>query len=237
MLSRLLRETKNSYKRLQTTIHSPEHFLNKYSGKIVGVGDIFDLKRSAIVGESERDYLKRTEKWWKHIVSFVVGNHDAALLRRNFSDSQEFYKNKNVLALHGHQLKFTFNQAKIMEYEKYWDVQFSEDSIMHDIEEFVFSVFNKFFSLHGKRAYAQALSTLEGIDKRNMLSEDVDIVITGHTHLSFDEKIIYKNKKYRVINCGSSLHGKKFNPVYVEEIDLWFVSDLHLGTIKSVFDY
>jgi len=66
-----------------------------------------------------------------------------------------------------------------------------------------------------------------------LLDDKVETVITGHTHLPFNVKLMYKGKRYRVANCGSSLHGKVFKPIYVRKIDKWFVSDLHLGTAKS----
>ena len=210
---------------------NPEKFLKKYSGKIVGVGDIFDHHRTSIVGESQELYLQRTEKYWKHLSDFIVGNHDAEILADycfQFNPVR-IYRNGPVLALHGHQLKFSFNQAQIMKYEK----MRYESRLLWDVEEWFCKTFHKYFRLKGKKAYAQALVTIEEVDCRGLLDDKVDTIITGHTHLPFDVKLNYKGKKYRVVNCGSSLHGKVFKPVYVRRIDRWFVSDLHLGTAKS----
>ena len=214
---------------------NPEKFLKKYSGKIVGVGDIFDFFRSSVPNEQHSEYLKRTEKHWQHLSDFIVGNHDAAFLDRHKEvfNPIRIYRNGPVLALHGHQLKFSFDQAQVMKYENKWITNRSVPSLFWDFEEWCCKTFNKYFTLHGKKAYAQALVTLEEVEKKNLLDDRVDTVITGHTHLPFDVKLYYKGKRYRVVNCGSSLHGKVFKPVYVRRIDKWFVSDLHLGTAKS----
>lgn len=217
---------------------NPKKFLKRYSGKIVGVGDTFDLSRSSIVGETSKEYLDRTAEWWSHISDFVEGNHDSKFLQK-FKDQLnpvKIYRKGPVLALHGHQLKFTFNQSLIIKSEKRWDTDISRSSLFWDIEEWFCAKFNKYFRVLGKKAYAQALSTLEEISKAGLLDDKVRIIITGHTHLPFRAKIKWKNKKYKVINCGSSLYGKKFSPVYIKEIDKWFVSDLHLGTAKSLLN-
>lgn len=216
----------------------PSKFLERYSGKIVGVGDIFDFYRSSVLNEKATDYIKRTEKWWKHIEVFIEGNHDSMFMRR-FKDIFQpirIYRRGPVLALHGHQLKFTYKQAEMIKYEQKWDVETPQPSLFWDFEEWVLKKVNKFFKMHGKRAYAQALTTLEECEKRGILDDRVKIIITGHTHLPFKTKVTWKGKEYKVVNCGSSLHEKKFNPVYVPEIDRWFVSDLHLGTAKSVLN-
>lgn len=217
---------------------NPEKFLKRYSGKIVGVGDIFDFSRSSVSNETHDQYLKRTKRWWKHIGNFVIGNHDSVFLERHkdIFNPVRIYRNGPALALHGHQLKFTFNQAMIMKYEQKWKTDIAKPSLFWDVEEWLCMKFNKYFKIHGKKAYAQALSTLEEVEKKGLLDDKVRIIITGHTHLPFKTKITYKGREYKVINCGSSLHGKKFNPIYVGEIDRWFVSDLHLGTAKSLLN-
>ena len=187
------------------------------------------------MGENEKEYLARTKKYWKHIESFVIGNHDAALLRGN---KQQFnptgaYINGPVLALHGHQLQFSFDQAQVMKYENKWITNRTIPSLFWDVEEWCCKTFNKYFTLHGKKAFAQAIVTLEEVEKKGLLTDKIDTVITGHTHLPFDVRLYYKGKRYRVVNCGSTLHGKVFKPVYVRRIDRWFVSDLHIGTAKS----
>lgn len=219
-------------------IKNPKTFLKKHSGKIVGVGDIFDFFRSSVPNETHEEYLERTKEWWVHLSTFIVGNHDSSFLQRHKSTFNPIrvYKNGSVLALHGHQLKFAFDQAMVMKYELKWATQIPIPSVFWDIEEWCCRVFNQYFSLHGKKAYAQALTTIGDIDREGLLTEEVDIIITGHTHLPFDVDISYKHKKYRVVNCGSSLHGKKFKPIYIESIDRWFVSDLHLGTNKSILN-
>ena len=75
--------------------------------------------------------------------------------------------------------------------------------------------------------------TLNEVDKKGLLTDDINTIITGHTHLPFSVRLHYGKKRYRVANCGSTLTGKKFKPIYIREIDRWFVSDLHLGTAKS----
>lgn len=215
-------------------------FLDNHAGKIVGVGDIFDHSRSSVVGESIPQYLERTRQYWQSFDSFVIGNHDAFLLRKYGPKYRlcqtDIYRNGPVLALHGHQLKFSFQQAKVIKYEREWYKEKSQGSMFWDIEEFFCRTFHKYFRLRGKRAYSQALLALQEIDKAGLLDDEVTTVIMGHTHLSYKQKVEYKGKKYKVINCGSSLHGKKFNPYYCEEIDRWFVSDFHLGTAKSVLN-
>ena len=216
---------------------NPRKFLEKYSGKVVGVGDIFDFYRSSVADETAEEYLERIKPYWKHINTFIVGNHDADLLKR-FSKqyglaSTRIYRNGPVLALHGHQLPFSFDQAQVMKYENKWVTNRSVPSVFWDLEEWCCKVFNKYFTLHGKKAYAQALLTLEEVEKKGLLTKEIDTIITGHTHLPFNVKLFYKGKRYRVANCGSTLHGKVFKPVYIRRIDKWFVSDLHLGTAKS----
>lgn len=213
-------------------------FLKSKKGRIVGVGDIFDHQRSSIVGETQQQYLERTKKYWSKIGDFVVGNHDAILLRENKDrlNVHEIYRKGPVLALHGHQLVFSFRQAQIIKYEQKWKVDRSESSLFWDVEEWFCSTFNKYFNLKGKKAYSQALSVIQEVDKAGLLDEKTRIIITGHTHLPFDTKVLFKGKKYRVVNCGSSLHGKRFNPVYIKEIKKWFVSDLHIGTKKSLLN-
>jgi len=214
---------------------NPEKFLKKYSGKIIGVGDTFDFFRSSNPEETFEEYLDRTYKYWIHINTFIAGNHDAVLLERMHNDHKyilpwtRIYRNGPVLALHGHQLKFSFDQAQIMKYE---NMRY-EARWFWDIEEWCCKTFYSFFTLHGKKAYAQDLSTLQEVDNMGLLDDKVETVITGHTHLPFNVKLMYKGKRYRVANCGSSLHGKVFKPIYVRKIDKWFVSDLHLGTAKS----
>lgn len=214
---------------------NPEKFLKKYSGKIVGVGDIFDFFRSSVDGETHDEYLVRTEPYWKHIDDFIVGNHDAVFLERHKTIFKpvRIYRNGPVLAIHGHQLKFSFDQAQVMKYENKWTTNRSVPSLFWDLEEWCCKTFNKYFTLHGKKAYAQALVTLEEVEKKGLLDDEIDTIITGHTHLPFNVKLHYKGKRYRVANCGSSLHGKVFKPIYVSRINKWFVSDLHLGTTKS----
>ena len=216
-------------------MNSIERFLEEHSGKIVGVGDIFDYKRSSVTHETMNNYLIRTEKWWRHIETFVIGNHDAQLLNRckDRFNSVRIYKNNNVLAIHGHQLRMAFEQARIIKYESNWSLDLPFPSILKDIEEWTYRTFNKYFTLQGKRKYAQALATLSCIDNANLLDDNIDTIITGHTHLPFDTTILFKGRRIRVMNLGSSLHGKKFNPEYVKSIDRYFVSDLHLGTNKS----
>lgn len=216
-------------------------FLKYNSGRIVAVGDTFDHYRSSVVGETEEAYLSRTRCYWKHIKHFVIGNHDAFLLRSTKNDVLknsycDYFLKDGVLALHGHQLKFSFDQAQIMKYEKKWFVKKAPIDRYWDIEEWFCKIFNRYFNLKGKRAYAQALNNLQELDNRGLLDESVHTVITGHTHLPFRKRVVYKNKRYRVINTGSSLHGKRFNPVYIKDLDLWFVSDLHLGSKKSKLD-
>lgn len=213
-------------------------FLKRKSGRIIGVGDIFDHFRSSVVGESTKEYLERTKKYWQHIDHFIIGNHDAVLLRKNKDKFKvhNIYREGPVLALHGHQLKFSFEQAKIMKYEDKWHTEKAGPSLFWDAEEWICKKFNKYFNLRGEKAYAQAISNLQELDKHGLLTEEINTIITGHTHLPFRERVKYKGKEYRVVNCGSSLHGKKFNPIYVEEIDKWFVSDLHLGTSKSLLN-
>ena len=214
---------------------SIEKFLCKHSGRIVGVGDIFDHSRSSVHGETKEDYLTRTNIHWQHIDTFVHGNHDSMFLKDfKHLKSCRIFKERNVLALHGHQLLFTFNQSRILKYEHRFYAKFhSRSSWFWDFEEWCCKTFNKFFMLHGKKAYAQALTTLEEVEKKELLDAGVSVVITGHTHLPFDVKMFYKGKRYRVVNCGSTLHGKVFKPVYVRQINKWFISDLHLGTTKS----
>ena len=217
---------------------NPEKFLKKYSGKIIGVGDTFDFYRSSITGETCDEYLIRTSVWWKHISNFIIGNHDAKFLNK-FSDKFNpirIYRNGPVLALHGHQLKFTFNQAKIIKYEEKWDTDIAKPSLFWDIEEWFCKKFNKYFRIYGKKAYAQAISTIEECNKKGLIDDNTKVIVTGHTHLPFKTKIKWKDREFRVINCGSSLHGKKFNPIYVPEVDKWFISDLHLGTTKSILN-
>ena len=131
------------------------------------------------------------------------------------------------------ELKFTQDQAEMIRSEEKWDTDIVKSSIIWDIEEWFCRKFNKYFKIHGKKAYAQAITTLEECEKLKILDERVRIIITGHTHLPFKAKIKWQGREYRVINCGSSLYEKKFNPVYIREVDRWFVSDLHLGTAKS----
>lgn len=210
-------------------------FLKKQSGKIVGVGDIFDYSRSSIVGETYANYLERTKPYHDHIKMFIHGNHDSMFLKaHHFLPQCRRYRNKNVLAIHGHQLIYTFDQSRILKYEHRWHSKLAQASLFWDCEEWVIKVFNKYFIKHGKKAYAQALSVLTEIDQAGLIdSDEIDTVIVGHTHLPFDVEVGYKGRKIRVANCGSATHGGKFNPIYVKEIDTYFVSDLHLGTSKS----
>jgi len=141
---------------------NPEKFLKKYSGKIIGVWDTFDFFRSSNPEETFEEYLDRTYKYWIHINTFIAGNHDAVLLERMHNDHKyilpwtRIYRNGPVLALHGHQLKFSFDQAQIMKYE---NMRY-EARWFWDIEECCCKTFYSFFTLDGKKAYAQALLTL-----------------------------------------------------------------------------
>ena len=216
---------------------TPHYLLQAYSGKIVSVGDTFDHYRSSVVNETIGAYLYRTEQYWAHISDFVIGNHDSRFLEHNKQfNAIEFYKNGSILAFHGHQLWFSFNKKKIKEYESKWFSFVSEDSLFWDIEEWIVKKANKYFKLDVAKAKIQAYKNLSVMDKMGQLTEEIDTIITGHTHLAFDVTITYKDKEYRVINLGSCLHEKEFNPVYIESIDKWFVSDLHLGTAKSVLN-
>lgn len=210
-------------------------FLRKNSGRIIGVGDIFDHSRSSISGETKEAYLARTKRYWKHIRTFIHGNHDSMFLNDfDHLNSVRIYKKKNVIALHGHQLQFTFKQSRILKYEhRFYAKMHSKSSVFWDVEEWFCRKFNKYFAIHGKRAYAQGLSVLSELDKAGMLSDEIDTIIVGHTHLPFDVKVNHNGKRYRVANCGSSNHGQKFNPIFVKSINRWFVSDFHMGTNKS----
>ena len=44
---------------------TPKEYLEKYSGKIVSVGDTFDYYRSSIEGETQWEYLNRTYEYWE----------------------------------------------------------------------------------------------------------------------------------------------------------------------------
>lgn len=216
---------------------TPVELLEKYSGKIVSVGDTFDHLRSSVINETMDAYIARTKSYWQHISDFVIGNHDSRFLEYNKQfNATEFYKNGSVLAFHGHQLWFSFNRKKIKEYEYKWFSFVSEDSLFWDMEEWVLRKFNKYFKLDVAKAKMQAYKNLSVMNKVGQLTDEIDTVITGHTHLAFDVEIIYLGKLYRVINLGSALHEKEFNPVYIEKIDKLFVSDLHLGTAKSILN-
>ena len=211
-----------------------EGFLKENSRKIVGVGDIFDYSRSSIIGESEEDYLNRTKKYWENFEHFIVGNHSANFLRRNFQKNKvsNVYRKENVLALHGHQFTCDFNPELISKYESKFDHS-PKFSLFWEIEERTIAWGNKLFRRDSISASKRALEILKMLDKRDYLKNEVDTVIVGHDHLAFDTKVMYNEKMYRVANCGSGCKGFEFNPVYVEKIDRWFVSDLHLGTSKS----
>lgn len=209
-------------------------FLEKHSGKIIGVGDIFDYSRSPILGETEQEYIIRTAPYWKHFEFFVTGNHDFSFLEKNFKlDSSRIFHEENVLAIHGHQLTCNFNQELIEKYEGKFDRE-PRFSLFWEIEERLLAWGNKFFRRSEKSAKRRALSILKKLDGRKLLWDTTNTVIVGHDHLAFDVKVEFKGKVYRVANCGSGCKGFEFNPVYVEEIDRWFVSDLHLGTRKAV---
>lgn len=217
---------------------TPKELLENHSGKIVAVGDTFDHYRSSVVGETMEQYLARTEQYWKHISEYVTGNHDSRLLT-HFKDkfnASEFYKEGSVLAFHGHQLWFAFNKDKVKNYEKNWFTSIAPKSIFWDIEEWACKAFNKYFLLNKRQMYIQAYTNVRTLHKAGLLSKDLDTIITGHTHIPFDIQISFLGKNYRVVNLGCPLHGKKFNPVYIKKIDRWFVSDLHLGTIKSILN-
>lgn len=217
---------------------TPIDYLQKYSGRIVSVGDTFDHKRSSIIGETQKEYLDRIEAYWCHIEVLIKGNHDAILLEDNFKEEliPEYYKKGSVLAFHGHQLCFSFNRKSLKDYEFKWKASKSEYSLICDIEEWIYKVFNKYFKLDQEKAADIALNKLKKIDSQSLLTAEIDTIITGHTHLAYDVQVIYKDKKYRVINLGSPLYGKEFNPVYIPSIDKLFVSDLHLGTNKSLLN-
>lgn len=214
---------------------TPKQYLEKYSGKIVSVGDTFDYYRSSIEGETQWEYLNRTYQYWKHIRIFVRGNHDSYFLREN-CPSFEIYREKNVIAFHGHQVWVDFDEVKLKLLESKWITNNPKKSLFWDIEEAILLFLNKRFQLNKKQSYIQAFNTLSCLNKHKLLSEEIDTVITGHTHLPFDVKINYRDKEYRVINLGSTLKGKPFNPVYIESVDKLFISDLHLGTNKSIFN-
>jgi len=217
-----------------------EQFLQKHSGKIVAVGDTFDFYRSSMLGENSSEYLARTAKYWTHISDFVIGNHDAKFLEeyRDMFNPVRIYKNGPVIALHGHQLRAKFDKVCILRNEKMWHTKIAKKSIFWDIEEWICKKLNKYFTMVGDRAYNQALKTIKELLDKGLLDKRVRVIITGHTHLPFDVRVYCypKNRWYRVINCGSTLHSKVFNPIYIEEIDKYFVSDLHLGTNKSILN-
>lgn len=148
----------------------------------------------------------------------------------------EIYREGSVMAFHGHQLWFDFDLAKIEYYEKKWSCEVSSSSLFWDIEEWVVGKLNKYFQLDKKQAYVQAFKTLSCLNKLGQLYPETDTVITGHTHLPFDVEINFRGKEYRVVNLGSALKGKPFNPVYIKSIDKLFISDLHLGTKKSLLE-
>lgn len=208
--------------------------LLKYSGRIVSVGDTFDHKRSSVEDESIEDYLERTSPWWKHIEHFVHGNHDAVFLKVNSQlKSSEFYKEGNVLALHGHQLSYNFDYKKIDLVEASWFVRKSKFSLFWEIEEFFVNNLNKLFQVKGWLARTYAKVCLKRIMKQGLLDANTNVVIMGHTHLPFDVLVEFQGKTFRVINLGSTLKKCKWNPVYIPEIDKLFISDLHIGTNKS----
>lgn len=212
------------------------NFLLENSGKIVAVGDTFDLKRSCIKGEKFLDYYFRVLPFACHIKYFIKGNHDSRFLdtlkikhERNLR-GVEYFKLDGILAFHGHQIRANYDPKRITKKEDKYDVEQQCAQLSDDLEEWACCTFNKFFVPKKKGAKKHALKVLNMLDAQNLLPYDVHTVIHGHTHLPYDVQVEFKGREYRVANCGSSLNNKIFNPIYIESLDLWFISDLHLGT-------
>ena len=85
---------------------SPMDFLERKSGKIVALGDTFDLKRCS-KKMKVFEYWEYTKKWHKHLKYMIPGNHDYKFLlyfQRNQKVIHEnFVKLGPVLCFHGHQ--------------------------------------------------------------------------------------------------------------------------------------
>lgn len=215
----------------------PMEYLETHSGKIVGLGDIFDFKRSKIKEGGPFRYWQETHKWHKHLFKMIPGNHDWRFMGF-FNDKkiimENFVEFGPVLAFHGHQQFCGVGTDREKRWLDNWDCVRPKKSLFYDIEEWFFVNFAKFFYPGEKRQECLALITLNFLDREGVLSDNIKYVISGHTHLPVDVTVKYKGKEYRVVNTGSALKGNKFNPVYIEEVDLHFVSDLHLGSAKSV---
>lgn len=208
------------------------NFFEQNSGKIISVGDTFDYSRSFLYDETETAYIERTRHIWRHIHTFVYGNHDKKFLERNFSNSLEYYREGEVLAFHGHQFQCKFQRCIINKYEQKFDHK-PKHSLFWDIEEKLLETFNSFFIPDEETAKNRALKKLRILEK-NAVKMDFNILILGHTHLPYDVKVNYNGKDYRVVNLGSACKNQVCNKAYIESINKWFVSDLHLGTKKSI---
>lgn len=205
------------------------------SGKIIGVGDIFDYSRSYVIDESPQEYLARTNQHHKHFELFIHGNHDAKFLDQNLDPKYvtKEYDNQGVLAIHGHQIQTLFCKKAVEKYEQRFNSN-PRTSLYWDFEEWLLSAFNKYFIPEGIKASKRAKRKLGILERAGYDLSKYHTIISGHTHLPYDIKVDYKGKTIRVANCGSGCTGQTINPVYVEKLDRWFVSDLHLGTKKSV---
>lgn len=230
-----------------------EGFLEEYSGRIIAVGDTFDLKRSSVVGETGHAYLKRTEKWHQHIKTFIKGNHDYDLLTQNKNDRVEPALVRHygpALCFHGHQLTTGVFTKKERLYLKKWNGNESIPSLYEDVKEWMFTEWASKFTPKNKGAKRWADRVVDLCAAHKLIQRYTRYIIFGHFHLPFiydtsysgifrisqSGIIVHRTIPIRIINLGSALRGNVFNPVYVREIDKWFVSDLHLGCKKSVLD-
>lgn len=211
-------------------------FLLKNGSKTIALGDTFDFKRND-VSEDENEYLEKTSLYHKLIGYFVGGNHDFYFVKRNRKRLNSVLNlvnvKKNVLFFHGHQLFTGFYTPKEWRYLKYYNTgpRFNPFS---KLEWFLCKNFAEFFIPPESKAKDIAINVLTKCEKAGILSDRISVVVTGHTHLPYDVNVTYKGKGYRVANCGSAVMGSEFKPVYVNDIDRWFVSDLHLGTEKTL---
>jgi len=218
---------------------SIERFLKINSGHVIGLGDIFDYKRSPILDETPEQYLERTRKWHRHIKEFIPGNHDHHFTQKHLKQEQLgpiVRKMGPVICFHGHQIYSGFFSKTERRWLKAWDCDRPVHSWIYNIEEWLFVKYAMRFMPNEKAKELLSKRVLKQLDKECMLSDDIKYVIFGHTHLPFKCKVFYKGKEYIVANCGSGLKNNYFAPVYVPELNDWFVSDLHLGTNKSYLE-
>jgi len=163
---------------------------------LILVGDVLDLwvKNIYTVLERNKRILELLSEL-PHVI-WIKGNHDCEmecfkpLLKRNIKIVREYVlemNKKRILFTHGHdfdrELQSFFWLAKIGA----WIIDYLGKFIRFNISE----------NIYGKKNYQKILDEFK-IQVLNKHGNDYDIIVTGHTHVAFDDR----TTNARLINTG-----------------------------------